>query len=129
MDKRTFINLLHIVIIAPLAIYIGYKGYNDEPVEKFWDLLLFVIAIFGFVYHFLKMINPPQPVTLNMYRIINIFHLIIFTPIAVYVTANQYYDQEVSKVFYILLIILGVWALLYNLYVILKSLNSPNTSS
>ena len=124
MDKRTLINLLHIVVIAPLAIYLGYKGYVDEPVEKAWDLTLFLIAIFGFIYHFFKMINPPEPVTLNMFRIINIFHLIIFTPIAVYVTANQYYDQEVPKIFYNLLIILGIWALLYNVYVMVKTYQS-----
>ena len=129
MDIRTIINLLHIIVIAPLAIYIGYKGYYGEEVNKFWDLSLFVIAIFGFIYHFFKMINPTQPVTLNKYRIINLLHMIIFVPIAVYVTYNQYFDQEVTQIMYILLIILGIWALFYNGYTIFTSYNSQSIQS
>jgi hypothetical protein len=123
METRTIINLFHILIIAPLAIYIGYKGYKQEPVPKFWDLLLFVIAIFGFMYHFFRMINPQQPVVINSFRIVNILHMIVFVPIAVFITYNQYFEQEVPQVLYIILILLGVWALLYNAYSLFRSSN------
>ncbi len=57
LNKYQLINLLHIIIIAPFLAYIAYMGYNQKPVSKFVYILLFLLAIWAFIYHIYKMIK------------------------------------------------------------------------
>ena len=45
---RKQINLLHVLIIGPLAVYIGYYGSKSHP-QSFMALL--VLAVYAIVYH------------------------------------------------------------------------------
>lgn len=52
-----WINLLHIVIIAPFLIYIAYNGYYDIPTDKYVFVLLFILAIWALLYHLYKLVK------------------------------------------------------------------------
>ena len=46
-----FVNVFHILIVFPLLTYIAYKGYYDEPICKWWYVILFIIALLALISH------------------------------------------------------------------------------
>jgi len=48
MVNSTFINALHIIIIAPLLFYIAFKGHD---IPQKWLKLLSILAVYVIVYH------------------------------------------------------------------------------
>jgi hypothetical protein len=56
VNTYLLINLLHIIIIAPLLLYIAYAGYYDEKISNVFYILLALIAIWAFVYHIYKLV-------------------------------------------------------------------------
>ena len=52
--KRAWISLIHIVLVGPLLIYIGYTG--KETSRKFYELLL-MLGFASIGYHGLSMVR------------------------------------------------------------------------
>lgn len=57
IDKSIWVNLIHICIIGPLLVYIGYNG--DQTTRKFYELLLMLgFASIGYhMYYLFESIN------------------------------------------------------------------------
>jgi hypothetical protein len=65
--KRAWINYIHMFLIAPLLVYIGYNGYNgtDTP-RKFFELLLMAgFAAIGYHGFYLVRSVYPTKITEN----------------------------------------------------------------
>ena len=57
LNQYQLINLLHILIIAPLLTYIAYKGYYKEEINSIFYVILFIFAVWSFVYHLIKLLR------------------------------------------------------------------------
>lgn len=114
MDSLTFINLLHIFLIAPVLIYISYNGYTDKPVQPIWYVILFLIGVYAFIYHFYETLDDENP-EINRHNIANFLHMIIFAPLVIYVAYYGYIGQTVNKIWYVLFFIFGIWSLVYHM--------------
>lgn len=55
LNQYQLINLLHILIIAPLLFYIAYKGYYKEEINPIFYILLFIFALWALLYHLIKL--------------------------------------------------------------------------
>jgi len=54
LEQYQIIALLHIIIILPIMGYIGYKVYNEEPMNEMVKGLIYVMvfmAVWGGMYH------------------------------------------------------------------------------
>ena len=52
MNQLPIINLFHVLIVAPLLIYVGYmQNYGEtKPARWVYDLLI-IIGVFALLYH------------------------------------------------------------------------------
>ena len=114
MDSLTFINLLHIFLIAPVLIYISYNGYTDKQVQPIWYVILFLIGVYAFIYHFFETLDDSSP-EINRHNIANFLHMIIFAPLVIYVAYYGYIGQSVNKIWYVLFFLFGIWSLVYHM--------------
>ena len=60
---RHLINLGHAIVIAQATGYVGYKSYNEEPIEisKNIGILLLIISIVIILYHGHTFFNVSYP--------------------------------------------------------------------
>jgi len=60
---RHVINLGHAAIIAPAIGYLGWKAYNEEPIEisKNIGIALLIIALIIIIYHLYTLVNVSYP--------------------------------------------------------------------
>lgn len=54
MTASLYIPTLHIIVVAPLLLYIGYNIYNKEVMKPDFGLLLMLLALVIFIYHCYK---------------------------------------------------------------------------
>jgi hypothetical protein len=51
MQKILLVSLSHILLFAPLLIYIGYKGDNDIEITRLEYRILLFVGIMSVLYH------------------------------------------------------------------------------
>jgi len=115
MEFWIWINLLHILLISVVFIYIGLNGYFESSIQSVWFVLLFLIGIYGFLYHFYDTLDDDNP-EVDRHDIANFLHMIVFAPIAIYVSYKGYlgFQNQVSKIWYVLIFLFGIWALVFH---------------
>lgn len=97
------ISLLHVLIFAPLLLYIGYS--RQLPSWANWTLLGVGLGI-G-LYHGMK--------SLRMYRFINIFHALVIAPVLIAIASYSLFTPDSPPYWlYVLTIFFGYAALGYH---------------
>lgn len=54
------VYLFHLLIIAPLMIYIGFIGYRGQQVKPEFFAILIAVGVGAVIYHGMRMIYPRQ---------------------------------------------------------------------
>lgn len=113
MDPHIFVYLFHILIVAPLFIYVGIKRERNAPTMY---SILFYLGIFIIFYHIYKVYNYMK---LGKGYWVNLIHIFIVGPIMIYIGYN---GEKTSRKYYEILIMLGFAALGYHGYYLFQSL-------
>lgn len=108
MDAHKLISLFHVLIVAPLFIYIGLK--RDKIYNWLYTLIMY-LGIFILFYHCYRVY-----IKRNGSYWINLIHIFIVAPLLIYIGYNK---QNTARKFYELLLMLGFAALGYHLYYLL----------
>lgn len=51
------VNLFHFLVFAPLLIYVGYYGMNNETVDRRAYIVLLILGILALYFHGQKLLN------------------------------------------------------------------------
>jgi hypothetical protein len=113
MDPHILVYLFHIIIVAPLFIYVGIKREKNTPTMY---SILFYLGLFIIFYHIYKVYNYMK---LGKGYWVNLIHIFIVGPILIYIGYNR---EKTSRLWYELLLMLGFAALGYHGYYLTKSL-------
>ena len=105
MDIHKLLNLFHILIVAPLFIYIGLKR---DKINNWLYTLIMYLGIIVLLFHSYKVYSK-----LNGNYWINLIHIFIVAPLLIYIGYNK---QNTSRKFYEILLMLGFAVLGYHLY-------------
>lgn len=105
MDYWTLVNYTHILISAPLFIYIGYRDGDVQP--WLYTLSLFVGATVLLYHAYLAFKNYKSG---NSMYIVNLFHVFVIAPLLIYVGLKK---QETTYPIPTLMFILGIGALIH----------------
>ena len=126
------IYLLHILLVAPLFMIVGCRGYKNKTLLK-------VIAYTILLYHGYSLIkseitgnwnwNLSKVFNFNLkkddknatrLRIVYLIHLLVVAPLLLYIAFNNneynYWNPNINKGSLIALCSLGIWALIYHGY-------------
>lgn len=100
------VNLMHVFVIGPLFLYIGINKNNTK--EYFYNILGGIAILLPFI------IRTPYIIKMSEKRnIINLLHLLIFMPLLLYIS---YKKNNLNKIWYYILLILGINVILIHLY-------------
>ena len=129
MQTIILINILHIFLISGLLLYISYNGYFGKPIQPIWFVLLFIIGVYGFIYHFYDTVSDDNP-DISRHDIANYLHLTLFAPITIYVSYQGYFglQNQVSKIWYVLLFLFAIWSIVYHSYRVFSYLSYDSNS-
>ena len=106
IDTWLLINLLHVFILAPLAIYIGVMKNNSRMELVF---LMITIIIFGIWYHIDKLSK------INKIDVISITHILLGTLAIGYLIIPKR-----SQWFYYSMILVGIYSAIKHSYYLSK---------
>ena len=105
MDYWTLVNYSHVLILAPLFIYLGYR---DGQVASWLYPITLVLGIGVLVYHaYLTVKNYREN---NSTYLVNLFHALVIAPLLIYV---GYRREKTSYPIPTLMFILGVGAFVH----------------
>jgi hypothetical protein len=108
MDKAIFLNLFHILLIAPFFIYVGVMKSATPPAVYTTLLVLGVILV---LYHGYKFIDRLYKG--SSYAWVNGVHALIVGPLLFYIGLN---GVETGRPYYEGLLLVAFGALGYHLY-------------
>ena len=55
MNKYTYINLLHIIIIGPVFLYILVNYNNETKAPDYLIKIALMITVYGIIYHIIRL--------------------------------------------------------------------------
>jgi hypothetical protein len=120
-NKEDFIkSIFHIFVIAPILIFIGI--YQPSNMVFYYLLLFFgVVIIARFIMNWMNK---------SLYTLLYL-HALLIAPILIYVFYLHYRkyknsketSEEIPKIFYYLLINIGISATIYHSYKLISSFN------
>lgn len=105
MDYWAIVNYTHIILSAPLFIYIGYR---DGQVQSWIYALALYTGIAVLLYHAYLTVKNYQ--SGNSMYIVNLFHVLVIAPLLIYVGIKK---EETSYPIPTLMFILGIGALVH----------------
>mgnify|MGYP003978945813 FL=1 len=106
------IHLLHILVSAPLMIYVGHdRGTGDNWLYQ----LVLVVGILALLYHAYLFIN--KYTNTNYISWVNLIHVLVVAPVLIYIGLNK---KNVVYPFWQICIVLGYGALVNFLIMYLK---------
>jgi len=107
------IHLFHILFVGPLFLYVGIKSTS---IPKIMFPFLLGLGVFLMVYHFYL---AYKKTVAGQSAWINYFHALIVGPLLVYI---GYTGIDTSRKFFEILLMLGMAAIGYHGYYLVKSL-------
>jgi hypothetical protein len=111
MDYEAFVHLFHILIVGSIFLYVGI---NREKIYKpLFNILLF-LGFFIIFYHLYKIygyLNVGKGIWVNL------IHVFIVGPLLVYIGYNE---ENTSRKFFEILLMLGFASIGYHLYYLFK---------
>lgn len=102
---RRYMYLFHMLIVAPLLIYIGFKRGQGFSSMLLWPL--FWLALLGMSYHMLRLVKPRKEQSRAVYAV----HAFAILPLLLYVGYKQ---GAARKEAYLAMLVIGVVAELYH---------------
>lgn len=112
LDAHSIISLFHILFVVPLFLYVGIKGTS---IPKIMFPFLLGLGVFVMVYHFYL---AYKKTIAGQSAWINYIHALIIGPLLVYI---GYTGVDTSRKFFEMLIMLGMAALGYHGYYLVKT--------
>ena len=116
MDNHTVRSLVHLIIIVPLFLYVGFKR-ADNPLFIYNSL--FAIGCVILVYHGYKLYLRRN----SSYAWVNAFHIALIAPLLLYIGYNK---KDTPRSAYEMMLITGFAAGGYHLFSLVRSLNTFN---
>jgi hypothetical protein len=108
MDPHTFINLFHVLLVAPFFIYVGVMK-SAVPAAVYTTLI--VLGAILVLYHGYKFVN--RFLKGSSYAWVNAVHAFLIGPLLLYIGLN---GTETGRPFYEALLLTAFAALGYHLY-------------
>jgi len=115
MNNLIYLYLFHLLVIAPLFIYVGY---NKKNINNYIFLSLLVLGIINLTYHLYLVYNY-----YNKFKFINhlnIMHILFVAPLLIYV---GYFKNDTPSIYLDYLFIMGSGLALYFIYKLFKIYN------
>jgi len=109
------LSIMHIVVIVPLFLYVGFKRANT-PQWLYTGLL--AIGSIILLYHGYRLIVRLK--SNSSYAWVNAFHIILVAPLLLYI---GYHGKETPRSSYELLLMLGFAAAGYHLFSLVKQID------
>jgi len=115
MAYLTAVNLAHILITGPLIVFVAVSHLLRRPISPIWYGALLALAVVAILYHLYLLFSVDR----GAYgRYINVLHLLIGA-LLLFVTASYFLSQHVNVFWYTLMLVLGVGAIGYHLFMLL----------
>lgn len=121
LNESKYVNLLHILVVAPLLIWIGYKlntnidiHININNIEKTL-ILLIGLGVIGF--HGYKTITKQlngESISNNYKYQINVLHFLFIGPVVAWVAFKLHNNKTPTDLEKITLLLLGCIAFIYH---------------
>jgi hypothetical protein len=106
-DTHTIIHLFHILIVGPLFLYVGIKGTSIPPA-----MFPFLLGLGGFIIAYHSYLAYKK-YNLGTSAWVNYIHIFIIGPLLVYI---GYQNENTSRKFFEILLMLGMAAIGYHGY-------------
>ena len=111
-NYRLSVNLLHILLIAPLFAYVGYYGANSKA-QAFTALMAFgILTLFYHGYKFFAE-RKEQSIASSYWKAINLFHMVFVAPLLIYI---GYMGVDSLPQMFTVLLVLAPLVMLFHLY-------------
>jgi hypothetical protein len=114
MDNRIALSLVHLFVVVPLFLYVGFKR-ADNPLFVYNSLLAIGFVILG--YHGYKLYLRRN----SSYAWVNAFHIALIAPLLLYIGYNK---KQTPRAAYEMMLIAGFAAGGYHLFSLVRSLNT-----
>ena len=111
-DAHSIVNLFHIFLVGPLFLYVGIKATG---IPKIMYPILLGLGAFIMVYHFYLAYKKMSE---GKSAWVNYIHFLIIGPLLVYI---GYTGLDTSRKFFEILMMLGMAAIGYHGYYLIKS--------
>jgi len=105
LDYWTLVNYAHVLISAPLFIYVGYR--DGQVVDWLYPICLYLGIIILLYHAYLTATNYQKG---NSMYIVNAFHVFVIAPLLIYVGIKK---ENTSYPIPTLMFILGIGALVH----------------
>lgn len=116
MDQHFAIALIHLILVVPLFLFIGFQRSNTP---SWLYLATLAIGIIILLYHGYKLFLRLQ--TRSSYWWVNAIHVALVAPLLIYI---GYFKKETPRFAYELLLMLAFAAAGYHLFSIIKMLDA-----
>lgn len=112
LDQRFVLSVMHLVLIVPLLLFIGFKRAATPP----WlYMAIFAIGAVMIVYHGIKLAIRLR--SGSSYTWVNLFHVWTVAPLLLYI---GYHKKETPRFAYELLLMLAFAAAGYHMFSLVK---------
>ncbi|NBV77509.1 hypothetical protein EBR66_05080 [bacterium] len=108
MDIYLLIGLLHVAVIVPFLLWIGF---NRAASPEWVYHILFGVGILIFVYHGYKAIG--RYIASSPVLWVNVIHMVLVAPLLLWI---GYHEKKTERPAYDMLLLAGFGALGYHLY-------------
>ena len=112
-DAHTIIQLFHIFLVGPLFLYVGIEATN---IPKIMYPILLGLGVFLIAYHFYLAYKRTID---GKSAWVNYIHALIIGPLLVYIGYNK---TDTSRKFFEILLMLGMAAIGYHGFYLVKSM-------
>jgi len=112
-DAHIIIHLFHILFVGPLFLYVGIESTN---IPKIMFPILLGLGAFLIAYHAYLAYKKTMD---GKSAWVNYIHALIIGPLLVYI---GYYGKETSRKFFEILLMLGMAAIGYHGFYLVKSM-------
>jgi uncharacterized membrane protein len=112
-----YVNLLHILVVAPLLIWIGYKLNSNIDVNNIEKLLILLIGLGVIGFHGYKTITKQlngESISNNYKYQINVLHFLFIGPVVAWVAYKLHNNKTPTDLEKITLLLLGCIAFVYH---------------
>lgn len=113
LDAHSIISLFHILFVGPLFLYVGIKA---TKIPKIMFPILLGLGAFIIVYHFYLAYKKTKD---GKSAWVNYIHALIIGPLLVYI---GYTGLDTSRKFFEILMMLGMAAIGYHGYYLVKAI-------
>lgn len=112
-----YVNLLHVFLVAPLLIWIGYKLNSDLEITNLEKKVMLMIGLGVIAFHGFKTITKQlkgESISNNYKYQVNVLHFLFIGPVVAWVAYKLNNNKTPTDLEKITLLLLGCLAFIYH---------------